>query len=304
MIHLDFPNLGILEDLHYKAVKDYVMTKMSSDDIEDIYRNIRQLPLGNTYPADRDVNDYSWLRSFILADLAMLKEFVSNYSQFLKFEQFKNVYVKRFAKGNDTYVDSGKSYNAYTLFNKMDIKVCPYCEDSNIGVFQKGNNKKKIEEFDHFYPKDDNQYPGLAMCFFNLVPSCSGCNHIKLTKPLGANPYDTTIEQLTFIYPNLPVGINMEIVKEADCAPLFRAKGGMVTNVNNLLLEQRYRRYSSEVYSLLKKKQMYTEEKLKEIAKLCSTDIETVCRDIFGKPRSEANGKELHTKMKQDLIQY
>lgn len=304
MVHLNFQNIAELENMHYHAVEDYVVNKMKASDIDEVYSHVRQLPFGVNYPKERNINDFSWLRRFILADLDLLNLFVSQYSQFLKFKQFKSLYLNRFAKGTDNYVDTGNSYNAYTLFNKMDIQVCPYCEDSSIGVYKDGDKEKKIEEFDHFYPKDDTKYPGLAMCFYNLVPSCHDCNSVKLTKPLGTNPYDPTIEKQTFIYPNLPVGVNMDTVKESQCSPLFHAKGGMVINESTLLLEQRYQQHNSEVYLLLRNMQMYTEDKLEEIAKLCSTDKETVRRSIFGRPRSEANGKELHTKMKQDLIQY
>lgn len=304
MIHLNFSNLLELENLHYHAVKDYVVNKMNSNDIDEIYKNIRQLPLGVTYPMVRNINDFSWLHRYILADLSMLNEFVSKYDKFLKFQQFKSLYLNRFAKGNAIFVDVGKSYNAYTLFSKMDLHVCPYCEDTYLGVYRGVKGKKKIEEFDHFYPKDNDKYPALAMCFFNLVPSCPGCNHIKLTKTLGVNPYDSKIEKLTFIYPNLPIGVNMDSVKKEDCAPLFHAQEGMKVNVSTLLLEQRYKQHSSEVYELLKKKQDYSEEKLDEIARICSRDKETIRRDFFGRPRSEANGKELRTKMKQDLLQY
>jgi hypothetical protein len=304
MIHLNFHNLVELENLHYHAVKNYVVNKMNANDINEIYNNIRQLPLGVTYPADRNINDFSWLRRYILADLKLLDKFVSKYERFLKFKQFKSLYLNKFAKGKDIFVDSDKSYNAYALFRKMDLQVCPYCEDSYLGVYKDGESEKKIGEFDHFYPKDDKKFPALAMCFFNLIPSCSGCNHIKLTKDLGANPYDPNIEKLTFIYPDLPMGVNMDTVKVNACVPLFHAKGRMVVNERTLLLEERYKKHSSIVHRLLKSKQMYSEEKLQEFAKIFSTDKETIRRSIFGKPRSEANGKELHTKMKQDLIQW
>lgn len=304
MIYLNFPNLLDLENLHYNAVKNYVVNKMNANDIDEIYSNIRQLPIGVDYPSVRNINDFSWLRRFILAELDLLNTFAIKHSQLLKFKQFKVLYLTRFANSNNNFVDTKKSYNAYTLFKKMDIKVCPYCEDSFLGVYEDGNKEKKIEEFDHFYPKDDDKFPGLAMCFFNLVPSCHGCNQIKRTQPLGANPYDKNIENLTFIYPNLPVGVNMDTVKENECAPLFHAKEGMKVNVSTLLLEQRYQQHYSEVHKLLKDKQHYSDEKLDELAKVCSTDKESIRRSIFGKPRSEAYGKELHTKMKQDLIQY
>ena len=80
-------------------------------------------------------------------------------------------------------------------------------------------------------------------------------------------------------------------------------KGGMVVNEKNLALEQRYNKHlSSEVYRLLKNKQQFSKEKIEEIVKWGMVSEEDLMINFFGRPRSEAKGKELHTKMKQDLI--
>lgn len=78
----------------------------------------------------------------------------------------------------------------------------------------------------------------------------------------------------------------------------------MILNVKNLALEQRYEQHKMEVYLLLSKKQRYPLEKLEEMERSGFGTIETLTVDLFGKPRKEAKGKELRTKMKEDLIGY
>jgi hypothetical protein len=69
---------------------------------------------------------------------------------------------------------------------KLDIRVCPYCNRSYTFTINK-NNKKIRPEFDHFYPKDT--YPFLALSFYNLIPSCPICNHTKKTSEISIHPY-------------------------------------------------------------------------------------------------------------------
>ena len=81
-----------------------------------------------------------------------------------------------------------KEKHSYWLMNKLDIRVCPYCNRSYTFTIN-GENKNIRPEFDHFYPKDQGKYPYLALSFFNLIPSCPVCNHTKKTKEVDVHPY-------------------------------------------------------------------------------------------------------------------
>lgn len=74
-------------------------------------------------------------------------------------------------------------WNGYNKINKMefyedfDINSCIYCNRNYIfNLYANGHVKGQI---DHFY--DKARYPFLAMSFYNLIPSCEGCNRIKGT---------------------------------------------------------------------------------------------------------------------------
>lgn len=58
------------------------------------------------------------------------------------------------------------------------IKFCPYCWKTPLIYFDENNKKKRMFQFDHFFPK--NYYHKWIINFYNLIPSCNACNHLKL----------------------------------------------------------------------------------------------------------------------------
>ena len=100
-----------------------------------------------------------------------------------------------------------------TLYNRIDKKelvritgvtVCPYCNRNFINVTEEANTS----QLDHFFPK--NEYPLFALCFYNLIPSCYGCNNKKSTSKFYISPYD---ESITDIDELLKFSLN---IKSAD----------------------------------------------------------------------------------------
>ena len=66
------------------------------------------------------------------------------------------------------------------FINELEMKVCPYCNRNYIFNFLKANKKNATAQLDHFF--DKSSYPYLAICMYNLVPSCSTCNQRKSSK--------------------------------------------------------------------------------------------------------------------------
>lgn len=302
MIFLNFQNLDGLLALHYDAVKSYVENTMREAPKTNFHSRVLALS-GMEDVSDTDGLDV-WLKRFILATPKQLEKWASEEKDKLSFVEMRSLYLNRFSNSPNTFVDPAGTYNAYTLFKKMGISVCPYCEHEFIDIVLKDGQERRTMEFDHFYPKGDHEYPGLAMCFFNLIPSCKPCNQLKMDSPTAASPYDPAIEQMTWIYPNLDIGANMERVSVDQCKPLLHATGGMVVNDNSLGLEQKYANMASEVHRLLKNKQQFPEEKLEEMEDMGFGNKDDLRRGIFGTPKDEARWHELHTKMKYDLIGY
>lgn len=78
------------------------------------------------------------------------------------------------------------SHIGLELHNRLNVKVCPYC-NRQYTFTVRGNNKSVHPEFDHFYPK--STYPYLALSFYNLIPSCHTCNTAKKAQKIEINPY-------------------------------------------------------------------------------------------------------------------
>ena len=80
------------------------------------------------------------------------------------------------------------------LAKRLNVKTCPYC-NMHYTLYAEENGKGLTKfQFDHFF--DKKEYPVLSMSLYNLIPSCSVCNHSKLTSHLSFeyNPYHSDIQ--------------------------------------------------------------------------------------------------------------
>ena len=83
------------------------------------------------------------------------------------------------------YYDLVSSKLGLKLVKLLNIKTCPYCNRQFIYTF-KGRAIER-PELDHFFPK--NKYPLFCLSFYNLIPACHSCNHVKSEEVIGVNPY-------------------------------------------------------------------------------------------------------------------
>lgn len=60
------------------------------------------------------------------------------------------------------------------FLNYLEIDTCTYCNRNYTLNLTKTHTRA---ELDHWFPKD--KFPILALSFYNLIPSCHSCNHIK-----------------------------------------------------------------------------------------------------------------------------
>ena len=304
MIYLgEHPDLA---RLHSVSVKGWFM-HIKEDVQRKIQEHVMALPGMKEYAFDKssELIRYEWLERFILADLSMMDVWVHECPEKLQFEDFYNLYMNKFANGKDSFVDTGKSYNAFVLQEKLGVDICPYCDDTRIQVLEDGGRKVRTGEFDHFYPKAKDKYPALAMCFYNLVVSCHTCNKIKLESSLGESPYSKEIESHSRFIHNIDVGINIDSFPKDEFHLKLQTTDGMVVNDSVLALNKRYSTYASEALELLSKAQKYPSEKLEEIAKLTVTsDVDGIRRDLFGASYEEGRLKLPRQKMKKDIIGY
>ena len=119
---------------------------------------------------------------------------------------YKIIYYIFVDKGYEAKISTTTDTSiAYKLVENLGIKTCPYCNRSYIS-FIKTKKKKTRPQLDHFYPKAI--YPFLACSFYNLIPSCSACNHTKSDddsykdEKAGnlVHPYNVKDSDFTFSY--------------------------------------------------------------------------------------------------------
>ena len=134
MIFLNFHNIDELVTLHYEAVKSYVENTMRESSKANFHSRVLALS-GMEDVSDSEGVD-GWLKRFILATPKQLDKWASEEKDKLSFMEMKSLYLNRFSSSPTTYVDPTETYNAYTLFKKMGINVCPfYVANQIIGSF-------------------------------------------------------------------------------------------------------------------------------------------------------------------------
>lgn len=74
---------------------------------------------------------------------------------------------------NTGYKNFQKNYSKYFL-DLIGIDTCVYCNRNYTINLTKTHARA---ELDHWFPK--TQFPLFALSFYNLIPSCHSCNHIK-----------------------------------------------------------------------------------------------------------------------------
>ena len=300
-IHIEPDKLEAAKKAHANAIANYIRLKNNMYQ-QQLYDNIvKIMPQGSDFETLKQADNWSWLSDFILADVATLKKMVMN-KDLLQFKEFKTIYSSKFCKGATVYVDESTKYNAYSLCENLNITVCPYCDEEYLDILKRDGKKTlRTLEIDHFYPK--SEYPALAMCFFNLIPSGQNCNGIKKEELLGMNPYESDIEVCTHLYPDFPIGMNMEKITSSDCIIKFHPKQGMIQNVDKLRLEERYERHKGIARKYITNLQSYSDEKIEEFVKMgVFASKEIAYRDLFDIPLPDDTDQKLLTKLRRDIV--
>lgn len=182
-------------------------------------------------------------------------------------QQFSNLYDK-FTKSEPlfdlTNEEEKKEYEkfenhdiAYYFFKKLNIRTCPYCNRNYTFTFLEETGKAR-PEYDHFYAQAN--CPLLAVSFYNLVPSCHDCNHTKLTKPLGINPYFegfTSKFKAKYDDSKLPILLEKDIQQENLSIEFERPSQDEKLNITHLGLDHLYQMHDDYVMEMIEKARIY-----------------------------------------------
>ncbi|GHH99743.1 hypothetical protein [Neobacillus kokaensis] len=254
MIPIQNTDLDVMAAIHYNSILDHLKNtrlKYSYGKIDNWFKS------NGSHKGFQDV---------ILADFDELTKIKESY----KFSAFPDeikyisntLYTNYFA---DSKRGLGqKNYSAASLVELLDVKVCPYCNRNyinNINYSRKG--VKRTCQIDHFYCKE--KYPFLAISFYNLIPSCSTCNHIKSNLDISYSPYNNkvssndlgnfnfNIKSIEFLYDSKYLDITF------DCSSLLQK------NKELFHIESQYAIHKDVVQEIFRKKIIYSDSKVKEL---------------------------------------
>lgn len=198
----------------------------------------------------------------------------------------------------DEYKKEGPNeyWNAYELVKLLNITTCHYCNRNYIFKATRNNRKKGTRpELDHFYPQ--NNYPFLRLSFYNLIPSCHTCNHLKLNKHNGLiSPYDDDLIE-KFNFKHLPQDVNSLYGygnnHQVILSPIKNYENRIKIHDETFLLNQLYSNYGDLIQELIIKKRIAGKEYFSMIKKLFRGAISDneIKRFAFG---NYLNEKDFH----------
>jgi len=95
-----------------------------------------------------------------------------------KIKNLKKIYWN-IASSNSWFYKKIREFIIENFIEK--IKNCPYCGKVPLIFYEKWKDKSnsygRLFQFDHFFPK--NEFHKVIINFYNLIPSCNACNHLK-----------------------------------------------------------------------------------------------------------------------------
>lgn len=211
------------------------------------------------------------------------------------------------------FTNKKKEYDAYDLAEALSVNVCPYCNRNY--TFTVSNKKDKITrpEFDHFYSKDD--YPILALSFYNLIPSCHTCNSTMKGKAefrthTHIYPYsDSLSERARFVLKVKNVDFyHKESGIDLVLKPNLKSDTKATNSINAFKLNDLYEKHKDIALELIQKAEIYNESYIDELMKNYEGTLfknrEDLMRLIFGGYiTDEERSKRPLSKLTKDILE-
>ncbi|XMB85400.1 hypothetical protein RJG79_08205 [Mycoplasmatota bacterium WC44] len=189
-----------------------------------------------------------------------------------------------------------KEWDTYKFIEKLNIKVCPYCNMEDLILMEKGNRSFK-PHLDHYFNK--NKYPYFSVSLYNLIPSCSDCNtKFKTTKDFykteSIYPYleqygtdgnfnvsNISLEKLISMKPISETDIKVDLVINENSSYYKK----ILYSSNTFLIEERYNNQKSFIANILNNIRFYSSSYLESIKKdLGLPEIEEIKRSLIMLP--------------------
>lgn len=167
-----------------------------------------------------------------------------------KYDEFCE-YFNLFQKGYEEKFTQ-KGINAW-IVEQTGLRVCPYC---NI-LYTYNRGDKATAQMDHFFPKAE--YPMFALSFYNLVPSCPACNHVKHDKEGIVSPYRDGA------FSTMHIGWTLSGSSKGKLEDMIHLEIGTdvaeeQNNIDTLKLEEAYEHHRDYAAEIIRKAEIYSNE--------------------------------------------
>lgn len=198
-------------------------------------------------------------KDFIQISLSEIEQ-VKNRIGIVKNKSLKNAII--------TILDYKGKRGSYfpKVFRKVGIKTCVYCNAQSTLTIEKskGGGLSARYQLDHYYPKKD--YPYLGIAIFNLYPVCTSCNLTKGAKDYHFELYKEQTEPSPFKF-ELDKASKALFLTSRDCKDLkvnFNSQFGDTLNINKI-----YNEHQDIAEEIILKQLAYNEEYRKTLNNLC-----------------------------------
>lgn len=243
-----------LDTSRVKEVSDFEeLLTMDFTRLKSIYNNFKK-PFG-IEGIENKIEFFKAMRDEVLdkVDDINKKKYIENiYSNIiLRLEKDKNSIIE--FKDKYRYFTRGRvgteKKNNIELSKALKLTICPYC---NRNFINNRGDRESGRQFDHFYSR--HEVPYFALSLYNLVPSCSVCNHIKQnSNNMTCCPFDpeNAVERKLKFKVEFPTG-NISVQKT-------------VPDVETLKLNEAYEINSEDVKRLFNEEKKYCRDYRKRL---------------------------------------
>ena len=206
----------------------------------------------------------------------------------------------------DSFSKKNIGWNAYSLCEKLDVRICPYCNQQFTFTINRDDVEIMRPELDHYFPKVD--YPMFALSIYNLVPSCHGCNSIvkgarkmKLTEHF--HPYIDEDKAFSFKYDIEEINDTIKTDIRFEYGGNSKAKD----TCDFFKLDKIYSEHTWITEKIVQTKndypQSYVEELLNIIKKVKpETTKEDIIKMVYASYYVDDENKEILGKLKKDIL--
>ncbi|MBD7910037.1 HNH endonuclease [Clostridium cibarium] len=253
-------------------------------------------------------NDYRVLKEFFFSSPKKHFDFKEKMNGIEISEESKSFFLKKY--------ENFRKSQAPKIVKELEVHSCPYCNKNFIDIYYKCGTtipSKFNGDIDHYFPKGKYEY--LALCLYNLIPSCKVCNQEKGDRDkVHFHPYMDNHENLYQFKTNFNVesdkisidylyGLSENFDIEIFDYSNYQDTDSIKESIETFHLEDKYKNMTSFAKNIIRKAYIYNNGYLKDFLDQYSglLDEEEIIKILFDYEGNDFLNKPL-SKFKYDLM--